>query len=353
MRRILAYILLATILFSCSEKSNINFTLSGKAGDTQCTLYLFGIDSRYEKIDSIVSEKNGEFTYSMHTDTIVPMFLLLPEGELIPVYAEPNVEALLKKDKEMKNGWCIEGGKTQTLHDSISRELDACKESSQITKMVDEFIETHPISDVNIEIMRRYIVDIKDPKADKIRSKIASLGGIMQDQEFFASVKRRVDQKRSNILSRSFPSFTYTTANGKKVTLSNYIRKYTLVTFWAPWDEESRKTMQSLRDIYEKNDTTNFAILNIALEHDTTRWRACITADSIVGDNVYDLKGWNSTLVNEFIIPSLPYSMLLTPFQRVNEYGVKLQGSAERIDSLVKKYQKQEKEKELRKKKKQ
>ena len=351
MKRILAYLLPAILLFSCTEKSKMNFTISGKAGDEQCMLYLFGTDSRYERIDSFESEDNGEFHFGMETDTIIPLLLLLPEGELVPVYAEPDVEAFLKKDKYMKSGWCVDGGRTQVLHDSISRELDACKGDNQRMKMIEDFVDAHPISDVNIEIMRRYMIDIKNPKSEKIRSRIASMGGIMQDQEFFASVKRRVEHKRSNILNRSFPAFNYTTAEGKKVTLSDYILRYTLVTFWASWNEESRKSMQALREIYEKADTSGLAILNIALEHDTAKWRECIVSDSIVGDNVYDLRGWNSELIQEFTIPSIPYSILINPYQRVNEYGVQLDGAAERLDSLVKVHRKKEKEKELKKKK--
>ena len=352
MKRTLAYILLATMLFACANKSKEDFTLSGKAGDSQCTLYLFGIDNRYEGVDSIVSNGNGEFHFAMETDTLVPLLLQLPEGTLVPVYAEPGVEALLKRDKAMKNGWCIEGGNTQLLHDSISRELDACKDNNQIFSTIDQFIEAHPTSEVNIEIMRRYMIDIKDPKAEKIRSKIAVMSGIMQDQEFFANIKKRVEHKKNNITNRSFPAFTYTTADGKKVTLSDYVLKHTLVTFWASWNKESREAMQSLREIREKLDGSDLAILNIALEHDTAEWKECITADSIVGDNVYDLRGWNSDLIGEFTIPSIPYSMLLTPYQRVTEYDVNLDKAAEQIEQLVKKHKEKEKEKELKKKKK-
>ena len=71
-----------------------------------------------------------------------------------------------------------------------------------------------------------------------------------------------------------------------------------------------------------------------------------------VGDNVYDLRGWNSDLIGEFTIPSIPYSMLLTPYQRVTEYDVNLDKAAEQIEQLVKKHKEKEKEKELKKKKK-
>ena len=44
------------------------------------------------------------------------------------------------------------------------------------------------------------------------------------------------------------------------------------------------------------------------------------------------------------------YSILITPYQRVNKYDVNLDKATELIDSLVRKYKKELKEKELKKK---
>lgn len=348
MKRTLAYFLLALTLLSCAKEEKNSYTLRGIAGNGKQTLYLFGTDSRYDNLKAIKSKENGEFSFSIETDTVVPLMLELPEGTLVPVYAEPGVDATLVKDKEMKNGWSIDGGEIQALHDSISRELDACKSNSALIKKLDEFIEAYPINEVNQEIIRRYLVDIKEPQAEKIRKTIASLGGIMQDKAFFAGVKGLVEHKRSNIASRSFPGFSYTTAEGKSISQEIFLKKYTLVTFWATWNENSRKAMHSLREIYENVDTAGFSILNIALDHDTVKWKECVTSDSIVGNNVCDTRGWNSNLADEFIIPELPFSVLVTPYQRVNEYGVNIKNATERIDSLVKRHQKREREKELK-----
>lgn len=342
--------LLALAVISCSENEESRYTLSGKASDTQSTLYIFGTDNRYESIDSITSNNAGEFVFSIKVDTVVPLMLILPDGELVPVYAEPNVEAHIMRDKKMNNGWRIDGGITQALHDSISRELDACRSYDQKLKMISTFIESHPISDVCIEIIRRYAVDVQSPKMDKIRACISEMGGVMQDQEYLNAVKKKCEHKRSNVISRSFPNFRYTTVDGRDVSLSTYVRKYTLITFWATWDEPSRAHMQSLNKIQEEIDTTHFSILNIALDNDTAKWNECIKTDSIAGDNVCDNNAWNSKLLEEISIPSLPYSILITPYQRVNKYDVKLDKATELIDSLVRKYKKELKEKELKKK---
>ena len=61
MKRIRAYLLPAILLFSCTEKSKMNFTISGKAGDEQCMLYLFGTDSRY--LNAFAEDYNRAYMY--------------------------------------------------------------------------------------------------------------------------------------------------------------------------------------------------------------------------------------------------------------------------------------------------
>lgn len=351
MSRIIGYILLAATLFSCSGEKGGIYTISGNVSNGESTLYIFGEDNLYERIDSIKSDNAGKFTFTIETDTVTPLLLALPDGSIVPVYAEPGIEATIKKDKHTNTGWHVEGGVTQALHDSISRELHSAKSDKNIAKIVDQFIEEYPASEVNTDIMRRYIIDIEKPKVENIRMKISELGGAMQDKEFFARAKKYVSHQRSNIKSRSFPSFSYTTADGRQVALKDYPRRYILVTFWSSWDKPSRSAMRHLKEIEEKTDSAYFSILNISFDNDTLQWKECIKTDSIVGDNVCEPNAWNSALANEFLIPSLPFSMLLTPYHRVHEYGLELNEAAEYIDSLVNKFRKQEKEKELKKKK--
>lgn len=354
MKRLFIFTLLLAVLFSCGKEQPDNvYTIGGKTEFPNGLVYVFGTDNRYERVDSVRCDDEGSFNLSLQVDTLTPMFLVIPETRAIPLYAEPKITAALKKDSTLKNGWCIEGGTTQALHDSISRVLDATPAGNTQIEKIDSFILAHPVSDVCIEIIRRYIIETPAPIAKDIRSRISKLSGILKDREYIVNLNKKIDNKNSNVLHRSFPDFEYTTIDSIEVTLERYLRKYTLITFWASWDKNSLERMRELAAIKDSVKRESFAILNIAFDYDSAQWRKFITEDSIVGDNVLDRKMFHSPLAKQFNIKSLPFTMLVSPFQRVIEYDVETEELGERVDSLARKYDRdQEKKKKNEKKKK-
>ena len=346
MKRLCTLLLLLVIVCSCDEKKEEpTFTISGNSGMPESTVYLCGLDSRHNVLDSALCDNSGKFTISIPFDTVVPLALLTPDGHLLPVYAESKGEATLKRDSTLRCGWRVDAGKTQELYNIITRRLDKCTDMKETIEIIDSFFAAYPVSEVNVEILRQYIVDVPSPDNKEIRSRINKLGGKLQDHEYPTRIKKITDNTCSNILHRSFPNFNYTTVEGKDIALSTYIRKYTLVTFWASWDKTSREHMKKLALIDDSVKSESFAILNISLDYDTAQWKKFITEDSIAGDNVNDIKTMNSDLLKKFNIKSLPHTMLVSPYQRVMEYDVDLGNIAGRIDSLSARYDKEQQRK--------
>lgn len=354
MKRIAIYTLLLFILASCINKRDnaSQYTISGRLNTGEQELHLTGWDSRYEQHDSIKSDKDGNFSFTVPADTIIPLALFMPDGSIVTLYAEPGLQATLKKDSTMGCGWSVNGGKTQALHDSISRILDNKKSYNSRTAVIDSFIKHNPTNEVSIMLLRRYMIEIPEPDNAHIRARIGKLSGSLQDHEFMASTNRLVSQNHSNILHKSFPTFNYKSIDGKNIGPSNFTGKYTLVTIWASWDEKSRNGMRQLRALEDSIDSPRFGILNISLDHDTIAWRRFIENDSIVGVNVCDIKGWSSGVLEKFNIASLPFSMLVTPYQRISKYDISIGECSHYIDSIVTKHDKNE-EKKTRNKKKQ
>lgn len=337
--------LLILLLLSCgNEKQENIFTLEGNTGTPEGCLYIFGTDGRYEKRDSTVCDENGFFRFTIPADTVTPLALITPDMRLVPVYAEPKLKAELLRDTTMNNGWYVKGGAVQALHDSISRVLDACNSTNMLHETIDSFILKNPISDVNVEIVRRYMTEL--PKTDHraIRARTGNLGGIMKDHTFFAMLKEKTDNKVSNVEHRSFPSFNYTT-DSLELTQTEFLKKYTLVTFWASWDEGSCERIKALSGIQDSIESKSFALLNISFDHDSAAWRRFIEEDSIAGHNVIERKMFGSAIAKLFSIKSLPFTMLVSPYQRVLKYDIGMNGIVSHIDSLTRRYDKEQEKK--------
>lgn len=334
MRKALSYILLLMLAVACGGGGGISkYTVKGD-GVGEGTVFLFGSDYTYKELAS--TRSNGNFTISVPLEKATRMTLILPDNRTVTLFAKPGITATLQPDTTLQSGWCVTGDKEQALHDSISRILDAATDFASQKKIIEGFTHKYPVSEINVELFRRYLVDIPDPDNEYLRKAIQRLGGVLQDHEYFYNLKKRLDKKGGEIKHRMFPTFNYTTIDNKEVTPGTYSDRYLLVTFWATWDADSREGLKRLKEVQKGIRSKNLAILNIALDCDTALLRRAIENDTIIGDNAYDNKGMNSEITEIFNISSLPYSVLVTPYKRISEYDLQLDSvSIALIDSLT------------------
>lgn len=335
--------LIMLCLFSCKE-SRPRYTLNGKWGNGNDTLLVFGLDRRYDRIDTIATDSKGGFSYSVETDTLLPLIMALPDGEIMPLYAEPQIEAALITDSTTQS-YSVKGGTVQMLYDSIASELRLLNERSQRYEAIEKFIEQHPLSEVNIFLLQCHFIEIPDARNAIIRNRIEKLGGTLQDNDYLYTIKEKVKQKQSNIQHKAFPDFSFTTADSINIERKDFMDKYTVVTFWASWDSASVTHMREMSRLYATADTAYFALVNIAMDHDTAAWRHTITTDSIAGNNVCDTKLWDNSLATEFTIEKLPFSLLVNPYLRIDRFNINANDLETSIDSLIIKFKEKDKEK--------
>ena len=337
--------LCALLLFAACDKAP-QYTISGNTGACNSTLYLFGLDSRYDRIETIKSDAEGAFSHTIKTDTILPLGLALPSGHIIALYAEPGVDASLFADSIKGSGWLVKGGKEQQKHDSICRILAGAKSNSDRLVHIDKFTKAHPYSITNVDVIRRFLVDKPAPNNSHAAKRIANLGGTVQDHEFFTGIKEKIEQKNSNTHNKLLPTHTFTDANGKRIGTKEYKEKMLIVNFWAAWDSASVAGLKEVQEIIAQSDTTFIKTLNISLDYDTEIWRAAIKKHGIKGDNVCDREMWENAIAKKFSISGLPYTLIVSPYQRVEVYNPARHELLHKTDSLVEKYSKSKKEKE-------
>lgn len=350
MKRVAILLTLLLTLAACKDNKP-TYSLSGRYGSGGDTLYIFGLDSRHNRLDTLLTDKSGEFFYRLSTDTLVPLTLVMPDGKMHPLYAEPNVEASFESNSEGKI--IVKGGAVQMLYDSIAAKIDSVKSRTKREDIIDRFIAAHPMSEINIYLLQQHFIEIPDAKNPFIRTRLDKLGGTLQDNDYLANIGVKTSTKNSNIVHKAFPEFTLTAADGKEVTRNDFIGKYTIVTFWASWDSLSVVHLKELSKIARNNSDEEFALLNISLDHDTAAWRRCLEKDTIEGSNICDAQLWDNCIVKEFNIEKLPFSLQMNPYMRIDRFGVIANDNFDaEIDSLILKHAKDEKRKEQRRVKK-
>ncbi|MBM3430967.1 MAG: AhpC/TSA family protein [Bacteroidetes bacterium] len=108
------------------------------------------------------------------------------------------------------------------------------------------------------------------------------------------------------------PQFALKTLEGKEFDIATLKGKVVLVDFWASWCGPCRKENPNIVAMYKKYKSKGFEIVSISLDEDYKKWEEAIAADGLIWPNhISDLGGWNSYVIGEFGISSIPYTMLL------------------------------------------
>ena len=410
MRNIATIVSILLVLFTSCTDNNIHYyRINGSGVASGDTLYLYGLDSRYEYMDTILADKDGNFRHEIYADTVFPLSLLMPTGEALVLYAEPTLEATIfpdtthinssdsiqqilpdstqqslpdsvqqiqsdsilqsltdniqqnTTDSILQKKWCIIGGKLQHAYDSIAAHLEKFPASRHYEE-IDSFVRSNPMNEVNIMLLRRYLVEISSPNNRNIREILNKLGGKLQDDEYIKYSQELLENKRSasTVIYSSVPSFNFTAIDDStKILNSRYKNKFLVINFWASWDSLSCEHIKQMSCISDKHRRDSVMMLNISLDYDTAQWRKKVLADTILGDNVCDLKIWDNNLVKRYGISNLPYSVLVNPKSlniiydtKPEELNVSLDSIIDAFKKEVKREKEREKEREKNKKRK-
>ncbi len=348
---------------ACSSKDNfkVSGVIEGGAGQM---LYLqkMGLDQT-TTIDSVKLKKNGEFSF--RGDCLSePTFLLLKmsESNYITLLAD-SVESVevfadatsLEDTYRLNNS--IGSAYIQIFNKrmrNLNMELDTLiTEYNNLDKndkpgandlaseyqrsinehkdFVGEFIMENPDSFAGYYALFQrlndgsYVMNVMDKKDQVYFSTLAtSLNLHYPESErakhlynFVLSVKTQQQREAltKKLLSEAesgFPDIEEATPNGDKVKLSSLKGKVILLSFWASWDEQSRKENKNLKKLYNKYNSKGFEIYQVSLDRSKVLWENAISSDQLPWINVSDLRYTDSFAARLYNIRQLPANYLIS-----------------------------------------
>jgi hypothetical protein len=109
---------------------------------------------------------------------------------------------------------------------------------------------------------------------------------------------------------------------------------YTLIEFWASWDQPSRVQMafdKQALDLYKKK---GFSIVSISLDPERKEWQKFLSAGDYSWKQLFDGKAWKGVSVQAYKFDSIPFNYLVDRSGKIIDkalYGDRL---LKKLDSL-------------------
>ncbi len=280
-----------------------SFELQGKISEkTFCTIttpngaVVLVIDSASEMVVSIDAEKPEAFGVNGSPESEqLRQIMQLNNGYMI---AMRNME---NKYAAISNGG-VPSAEVQQLirseYDSIlqARKKELTQSALKINSVSAYFITNFLLPDADFDFLKQ--VDDK-------------LYPTFPGSKYAMELHNRVEIMKKTAPGQAAPEIILNDPFGKSVALSSLRGKYVLIDFWASWCRPCREENPNVVRLYNRYKTRGFDVFSVSLDDNKDVWVKAINDDKLLWTHVSDLQKWNSTVVKDYNIEGIPYTVLL------------------------------------------
>ena len=364
-------ILIIICLVGCKKGSN-ETTITGEIkGLGTDTLYLYGMDELYDRIDTIYVE-NDKFSYTTSVDTITSAYLLLKNRIEYPVFLDKGNKIKIKGDTINLNFLTISGNIYNEEFTDFQKALEdpadpsekageetvdkriTVEKANTAEEMAEEFILQHHSSYVSLYLLDKYFVQKETPDFSKIKKLVEVMTGVLQDKPYIERLNETITQAEKSEIGKYAPFFSLPNAKGEKITRSSdaFKQKSLLINFWASWNDSisQKQSNSELREIYKKYKKNKYiGMLGISLDVDKQQWKDAIKRDTLDWEQVCDFGGLNSEVAKQYSIYKMPANILLSSDGKILAKNLRGEELKKKIENIVEEATEKEKKNKQKK----
>lgn len=173
---------------------------------------------------------------------------------------------------------------------------------------LDIYIEqnkSHPFSGVVLGELALINPVLSKKELNQLYAKIDTTTQNKEDLEMFKMGIAKFDKYR---VGKPFLKFKLPNTDDKKIDITSYLGKITLVDFWASWCGPCRAKHPDLIKLKNKFKNANFDILSISIDNNKENWLKAIEKDNLFWTNLLDLE---KEVNNKLGIQGIPFNYLI------------------------------------------
>ena len=305
MKRFILYTLVGFTLSGCGGTEG-RFRLKGEFEHLrQGEFYIYSNDGGLAGFDTIRIE-NGEFEYETDLKGRAVYHLLYPNLSEQDIFGTSGDVITVKGDARNLKGVEVEGSKPNEEL-TVFRKENRGKGIADTREAASSFMVQNPASPVSAFLFKEYFLLAEGASREEIKKHYQVLCKAQPDNLPLLAWRPDVEC-RVNRLGKgdSLPDFNLVLANGDTLKKADFKGTPLLINFWASWDSRSSSDMFFVKRFLRKNSGKTRA-LSISLDVDEAARKSIERRDSVSWPSFCDFKEWNSPIVRQLGIRSIPY----------------------------------------------
>lgn len=354
-----AFILIQTISFGQSLKGKVS------AFKNKPLVLEVVENNAFKTVDSTVTNANGEFVFKNKISLKDFYRLRQSANNAVFIVLSPKETVVYSSVEEN-----LTGNYTLLGSEEGKIVLEFKKEKAELNKLKDSLIQNIQKADPNMQqalqqqaelVFSKKLNDIKQKINTYLQSNQAPLALITTselinpefDFELFNKLVSQLEKeysysihvkqlvnKRNQLISTAIgqpsPEINLPDINNQSVALSSLKGKVVLIDFWASWCGPCRKENPNVVRLYNQYKDKGFDIYSVSLDKNKDAWIKAIEMDKLTWpSHVSDLLQWSSSVVPQFGIEGIPFTMLIDRDGKILAKGLRGQQLEDKLKELL------------------
>lgn len=289
-------------IFSVRAQQKTKLNLDGAIADTVVSkVYLQKFHNKiFTTVDS-AAVTSGKFKFSS-TVVLPELYGLSIDTSRTPLYVfldQGQIDVSLSPSRGYRLS-TVKGSATQDLFESYNktRNIDISK-----------FITEHPASIVSAYVLYRNWSYRLTP--EQITRNLGLLDQSLAQNGYVKELKTLVAVLDGLAVGKKAPDFSGTDPSGKTLKLSDNLKGYTLLDFWASWCGPCRKENPNVVAAFQQYKDKGFSVFGVSLDKNKESWVQGITDDHLNWPQVSELVYWKSEIAKLYGIRAIPGNYLI------------------------------------------
>lgn len=286
------------------------FTISGRIEgieEGKISLELLLANGKKELIKSKVI--NGFFEFSGKVERTCMAIIYLPSsiGEISFFMNNENIEITGKAENLEKIA--IKGS---SANDEFLQIANRCNRQKNPMQCLMNYVNENKSSVYSPFIVTSYLAPYL--KTSELREIYSTLEGEAKNMyQYDLLGKHILELDKEEQVGEKIRNFTLENTKSESVSLMDIAQKnkYTLIHFWASWDNKSLMQIKDLRQLYKRFRKDGLEIVSVSLDDSKTAWKNTISVEKMNWVNLSDLKRWSSVIVKLFDLTYIPQNILI------------------------------------------